>query len=111
MGIVLYGNKLTPIGIAELLVKCPCCNTHSWADVMVLSNYFHFYWIPIFPFEKDANITCKKCGLKRYNQSFDSVLISNYIEVKSRFRHPWFTYAGLGMFIFLIFAISLATVL
>lgn len=111
MGIIIYGSKQTPIGLDEFLVKCPSCETHSWADVMVLSKYFHLYWIPMFPFDKDANIICKKCGLKRYDRSFDSSLISNFSEVESTYRHPWFTYIGAGTLILLFIAILIAAAL
>lgn len=111
MGIIIYGNKQTPIGFDEFLVKCPCCETHSWADVMVLSNYYHMYWIPMFPFDKNANIICKECGLKRYGRSFDSNLISNYREVKSNFRHPWFTYLGVGILSLLFLAVIVAAII
>jgi hypothetical protein len=111
MGIIFFGNKETPIGLDEFLIKCPSCETHSWADIMVLSNYYHIYWVPMFPFEKNANVICKKCGLKRYGRSFDASLISNYNEVKNNFRHPWFTYAGAGTLTIIFIAIILASVL
>ena len=110
MGIIIFGNKQTPIGLDEFLVKCPTCETHGWADIMVVSNYYHMYWIPMFPFEKNANIICKKCGLKRYGRSFDASLISNYYEVKGKYKHPLFTYAGAGTLAIIIVAIIFSSV-
>lgn len=77
---------------------------------MILSNYYHIYWIPIFPFEKDANIICKKCGLKRYGSSFDASLLSNFNEVKGRFRHPWFTYIDAATLTLIFLAVVVAAV-
>lgn len=111
MGIIFFGNKQTPIGLDEFLIKCPSCETHNWADVMVLSNYYHLYWVPMFPFEKNANIICKKCGLKRYGRSFDESLISNFNDVSNKFKHPLFTYASAGTLTFLFLAIFLASAL
>jgi hypothetical protein len=111
MGIVIFGKQQTAIDVDEFLVKCPCCETHSWADVMVLSIYYHIYWIPIFPFDKEANIICQTCGLKRFGVPFDAVLISNYNEVKGRFRHPWFTYTGVATLILLFAGVWLAALL
>lgn len=105
MGIAIFGEKETPIGVDEFLVKCPSCETHSWADVMVVSHYFHFYFLPFFPTGKDANVICKTCGLKRYGISFNQNLISNFNEVKSQYRHPWFTYIGLAIIISIILLI------
>ena|SRR6478735_9721340 len=110
MALIIFGIRQTPIGIDELLIKCPSCEKHSWADIMVVSKYFHFFWIPFFPTEKELNIICKECGLKRYGLYFDSNLISNYSEVKEKFRHPWFTYIGVTLIIALILAIILTAI-
>ena len=111
MGIIIYGNQETPIGVEEFLIRCPSCEAHHCADVMVSSNYYHIYWIPIFPFEKNANIICKKCGLKRYGMSFSPSLISNFAEVKGIFKHPWFTYLGAGIFSFLVIVAIIASII
>jgi hypothetical protein len=93
--IKVYGVREHAIGYDEFFVKCPACEAHNWADVMVISKYYHFYFIPMWPINKEANVICKRCGLKRYGISFNSVLISNFEEKRSHFRHPWFTYFGL----------------
>ena len=111
MGIIFFGSKQTSIGIDEFMIKCPCCEAHSWADIMVLSKYFHIYWVPMFPFEKDVNIICQKCGLKRYDVPFESSIMNNYNEVKGKFRHPWFTYIGVGTLTLIFVLISLAAIL
>ncbi len=104
---LLFGIKDTPIGVDEFLIRCPSCEGYAMADVMVVSMYYHCCWIPVFPFEKDANVICNSCGLKRYNMIFDSTLVTNYNEVKGNFRHPWFTYTIAAIFI-LIFGILIA---
>jgi len=97
MFIAKFGVKQTPIDIGEYIVSCPSCESSNWADVMVISNYYHFYYVPIFPIDKEANVICKKCGYKRYGASFSSKLFGSYNEVKHLYRHPWFTYIGLGI--------------
>ena len=103
--IIVYGEKQTPIGVDEFLVKCPSCETHRWADIMVVSHYFHFFLLPFFPTGKDAIVICKTCGLKRQGMLFNQNLVSNYQEVKNKYRHPWFTYSGLAIIIFFILLI------
>ena len=93
----IYGTKETPIAVDDFLVKCPSCETYSWAEVTVVCKYYHVYWVPFCPVSKEANITCKKCGLKRYGRAFDSDLISNYNEVKSKFKNPWYAYIGVAV--------------
>jgi hypothetical protein len=90
--------KETPIDVDEFLVKCPSCEKHSWADVMIISRYFSYGRIPMFPSSKEANVICKTCGLKRYGMSFNPNLISNYEEVKRKYKHPWWTYIGAVFF-------------
>jgi hypothetical protein len=102
MAIIIYGVKQIAIGLGEFLIKCPACETHSWADIMVTCKYFHLFWIPFFPIEKEAHVICKTCGLKRYKMRFDQKLISNYSEIKDQFKQPWFTYIGLIFVIVLL---------
>ena len=95
MGFIIYGQSKAAIGVDEVLVKCPSCEKDSWADLMVESLYFHIFWLPVFPFTKDANLICQECGLKRYGLSFSSKVISTYQEIKQKFRHPLRTYVGI----------------
>lgn len=97
---VKYGVTQSPIDIGEYLVKCPSCESDQWADVMILSSYYYYFVVPIFPCGKEANVICKKCGLKRNGASFDSKLIGNYEEIKRYYKHPWFTYIGVGIIAF-----------
>src|SRR5215218_5593932 len=92
MGLIIYGVQQANIGIDEFMIKCPSCEADNLADVMVTSNYYHIYFIPIAPFEKDANIICQKCGLKRYNVPFGPKFFKNYYEIKNKFKHPISTY-------------------
>ncbi|GAB2805810.1 hypothetical protein [Ferruginibacter profundus] len=89
-----YGIARTPIGVGEYLIKCPSCETHQWAELLVSGVYSHVWFIPIMPNDKDAMVVCKKCGLKRYGVPFDARLISNYDDVKKLYRHKLFTYTG-----------------
>ncbi|MEO8961436.1 MAG: hypothetical protein ABI325_06120 [Ginsengibacter sp.] len=79
--LIFFGFKETPIGIDEFKVKCPSCEGNSLADVVVVIKYFHFFGAPFFPTEKDANVICKTCGLKKYGMIFNQSLINNYNEV------------------------------
>ena len=109
MGIVIYGIKKVPIGIDESLIQCPSCEVYKWADIMIISRYAHFYWIPFFPIDKEANVICKTCGLKRDGMTFNENLVNNYSEIKHKFRHPLFTYIGLAILIFMLLAILFAS--
>jgi len=105
--LIKYGVASSPIDIGEYLLKCPSCESDQWADVMVISNYYYFFFVPISPIGKEVNVFCKTCGLKRVGAPFNSKLFSNYEEIKHLYRHPWFTYIGIGSFALLFFIILL----
>lgn len=97
MGIIFYGTKVVPVGVDESFVKCPACETHQHADIMVESHYYHIYWVPIMPYDKTALIICQKCGLKRNRMEISEHWFSNHREIKSKFRHPWYAYIGVAI--------------
>ena len=101
LAFVRYGIKTSLIGADEYLVRCPSCESDNWADVGIISNYYHFYYVPIFPFEKDAYVACKKCGLKR-TVPFDEKLVKNFSEIKGQYHHPWYTYIGIAIMVVFI---------
>lgn len=105
MALIIWGIKTATIGMDECIIRCPACEAHNFADVMIVSKYLHIYFVPIVPFTKEANIICHKCGLKRYNVPFEKRLFSNFDEVKNRFKHPWYTYAFL-IFVFLVILVA-----
>ena len=77
--------------------------------MMVYSNYYHIFWIPIFPFDKEVSVACTKCALRRHGLSFNQRLINNFEEIKNQYKHPWYTYIGISTFLLLIvFAILAA---
>ena len=107
LGIKFYGVHKATIGMGEFMVYCPSCEADNFADFMATSNYYHFYFVPVFPFEKEANIVCQKCGLKRYEVPFKSKVVQNIFEVNSKFKHPWYTYAFLLVIAFIILLIAI----
>ena len=97
MGWIYYGVKKATIGLDELMRHCPSCEADSFADVMISSNYFHIYFVPLFPFEKEASCICQQCGLKSYDVPFNERTFKDYNEIKNRYRHPWYTYFFVGL--------------
>jgi hypothetical protein len=102
MGIIFYGWRSVATGTEEILVNCPSCEGATTTDILVYSKYFHIFWIPIFPFEKTAMTICSDCGLKKQGISLDSKSILNSKEIKSNFRHPYWTYIGITIFSLMI---------
>jgi hypothetical protein len=87
-----YGTQQRFIGHEELYLPCPACEAHTDSDVYVTSKYFHVYWIPFWPMEKEANTECGECGLKRYNLPIEDKFIPGAKDLLRKFKHPWYTY-------------------
>ena len=106
MGIIFFGTQKSIIGLDEIFRYCPSCEANTTADIMVSSIYYHMYFLPIFPVSKEVDIVCQICGLRSYGIAFNSKTINNYEEIRSKFRHPWYTYAFVT-FIALIIGIAI----
>ena len=98
---MLFGTKKADIGVEEVLLHCPSCEGATKADVMVSTLYYHIWWIPMCPTGKLATIICSECGLKRVDIPLEKNIISNYKEIRSKFRNPLYTYFGVAFFLFL----------
>ena len=106
-----YGIKTAIIGDGEYLIKCPHCECDTWSDILVISNYYHFFYVPIFPLYKDVTIFCKKCGLRRYGAPFNSTVFSDFSEVKRHYHNPWYTYIGITIAtLFILLCVTFAII-
>ncbi len=99
---VFKGTKTVLLGYEESFLKCPSCETTTLAEVVVASRYFYVYWIPICPTGKEANIKCTKCGMRRSEVPIEKGSIINKADLQNRYRHPWYTYIGVGFGIFIL---------
>ena len=106
-GIVFFGSKEHAIGIFEPpFYKCPNCQELHTTFIVVYSTYYHVYWIPVFPYEREAVATCSECGFRRSEIKFGPALIKEFHEKKRDFKHPWWTYT-----LTLVFALLFAMVI
>jgi hypothetical protein len=102
---IIFGENQRAIGVDEFPINCPSCEKESIADIMVLGKYFHIFALPIIPIEKNANIICKECGLKRSDVPFNTNVFNNYKQISTGFRYPWYMYIGLSVVVILIMII------
>lgn len=110
MALAIYGTRKISIYLDDFLIRCPSCETHSWAEILIVSTHIHLYWIPFFPKEKEANVVCKKCGLRRNNMTVSSKLIENIGDYKKKFRHPWFSYTGSAIIVVVILGVVFSVI-
>ena len=103
---IIYGNKATKTGHQSLFgTKCSNCDTKDSLEMYTFSRYFHIFWIPVFPYKKEAVTQCNNCKQILNKKEFSSALLSQYEEMKVSSKTPYWQYIGLAVFGVLIFSI------
>jgi hypothetical protein len=104
--LIFFGSRSTLSGTAEVFMyECPFCEKNNSTSLFVYSRYYHVFWIPVFPYSKEAFALCSECKTKRSELKFGPKLVSEYRDCKKRFRHPWWTWSWTIIFISVILAI------
>lgn len=102
----IYGKKQTPIGLYEFdSYQCPQCENLNTTYAIIYSMYFHVFWIPFFPDEKQAIVKCSECGLTRGEEKFGPKLLEQSKGLTKIYRHPWWTWSITLLLITTILAI------
>lgn len=106
--LIFYGKRKGLIGSYEaFMYECPYCEENNTTTLYVYSWYYHIFWIPLFPFDKEAMALCTECKSKRNESRFGPKLVSEFKENKYRFRHPWWTRAWLFIVVAFILTIMI----
>jgi hypothetical protein len=106
MGFIIYGSRKAKIGSYDVFMyECPFCEQNNSTKITILATYFHIFWIPVFPYAKEAVATCDNCNSNRNELKFGPKLVQEFKENKKRFKHPWWTWLLIILFISLILAI------
>lgn len=102
----IYGWRRKMVGAVDaFLYKCPFCEEINTTTIIVYSKYYHIFWIPIFPFAKEAHASCSSCNASRGDNKFGPELTKQANEIIKRFRHPFYLYMLTILFCLLILMI------
>lgn len=93
------GVAKVPLGTETILNRCPSCEADKEVDILVTGNYFHVYYIPLFPTNKEVTLICNNCGLQRTDLPFSDRYVRNYYEIKNKYKHPLYLYLGIAIII------------
>lgn len=96
---MLFGHKY---GTKKILIgaynphpfQCPECKKSDTVDIAIYCDYYHFWYIPIFPYEKDGTAKCSNCDLKINSVKFNKHTKELFQQIKKKFRYPFYTYVG-----------------
>jgi hypothetical protein len=104
---IIYGHKATKTGHQSLFgTKCSNCNTNNSLEMYSFSRYFHIFWIPVFPYRKEALTQCNNCKQVLHKKEFSSDLLSQYDEMKTNIKTPYWQFIGAGLLAALIIVIT-----
>ncbi len=96
---LIYGNRATKTGHQSLFgIKCPHCQTKDSLEMYTFSRYAHLFWIPMFPYKKEAVTQCNHCKQVLNKKEFTSDLMQQYEEMQANTKKPLWQFAGLGVF-------------
>lgn len=92
---LVYGNKASEIGQKNFFeLKCGNCGKSGGINIHFFSRHFHIFWIPIFPYKKEAVSHCSNCEHTRKEHQFDDLLKQRYEESKGEFKAPLWKWIG-----------------
>jgi zinc-ribbon family len=92
--------------------KCDYCSQENTQVITIFGKYAHIFWIPIFPYGKDAMAECTHCKRTMEEKEFSPKLKIEYQKYKAIAEHPFYHWSGLaisGFLILLVFIIGFAT--
>jgi zinc-ribbon family len=103
---IISGNRATKTGHQSLFgTKCNSCGTKDSLEMYTFSRYFHIFWIPVFPYKKEAITQCNHCKQILNKKEFSSDLLSQYEEMKANIKKPYWQYIGAVLFAVLIISV------
>lgn len=74
--------------------QCTNCGREE-TYLIARSNYFHIFWIPIFPYKKSIQIVCSSCKHVNKPKEVGQEVKALTQQLKSSVKHPWYSYIGL----------------
>jgi ribosomal protein L37AE/L43A len=103
---IIFGSRKAKIGSYDVFMyQCPFCEQNNSTRITVLCIYYHIFFIPFFPYAKDAIANCNNCNASMKEINFGPKLIEEFRETKKNFKYPWWTWLWVIIFLLLILTI------
>lgn len=101
----IFGVRKSRIGTQVCSSACSYCQQKDTLALIAYQNYFHVFWIPLFPLWKEVHSVCVHCKQQRRMSEFSPEMKLEGVELRKRSKTPFFTYALPACFL-LFFIIS-----
>lgn len=97
-------------GIRETLLNstlaencdCPSCGQTNTLEVGLFGEYFHVYYVPLFPTGKRPRAICSQCETVFKGNTFPQGAVRTWQNQKMEYRNPIWMLSGLGILVVLI---------
>lgn len=94
--IFLFGTRGKAILTEKLnITECGYCHEHDTIYATVVTRYFHFFWIPIFPFSKTVVTVCSHCKETLREYQIRPEYRNAIGDLKSKAKFPIWQFTGL----------------
>jgi len=77
--------------------QCPSCKELNTVDFAITCEYFHIWYIPVFPTGKDGNAKCSHCDFRVSTLKFNKNTKELFKEIKRKYRYPFYLYTGISI--------------
>ena len=79
--------------------QCPSCKQLGTVDFALSCAYFHIWYIPVFPTEKDGTARCSNCDLRIDSLKFNRNTRELFSKIRKQHRYPFYLYTGITLFL------------
>jgi hypothetical protein len=107
---IKFGTYIILLGVEDASpFQCPQCKELTTTEFIITGEYYHFYYIPIFPIGKDGYSRCSNCTSSIRSLKFNKKTSDQFKEISSRYKYPLHTYTGITIIVlpFIILLLSL----
>ncbi|ANE52165.1 zinc-ribbon domain-containing protein [Flavisolibacter tropicus] len=109
---IIYGWRKKMVGAFDaFLYKCPYCEQTNTTTIAVYSKYYHIFWLPLFPYAKEAHAGCSSCNAARDDNKFGPELTKQAKEIQKEVKHPVYLYLLTILFCLVVAAVTVASIL
>ncbi len=99
---LIGGRRKSRIHFEGISGNCPHCG-NSKLSVQIFIKSGHVFWIPFIPLGKSTYLYCEHCKLVLEEDKIPAEFAGQAEQIANGTKTPKWTFAGLGLFVFLIF--------
>lgn len=105
---IIFGTRGSRIGSLQMAeTQCDYCEQQHPQEITQFGQYFHIFWIPVFPMGRRTFAECTHCKRTLRKKEFSQRLKENFINQKSTIKRPLWHWSGILLILGLMLAFSI----